>query len=471
MSGFGSPVATSVDVDPSKSIGMLNGILNLKRGQQALQTGVYQQQGAQAEAQQAQQKNQELQQLAQFTQRASKDPTYHNSDGSLNVEKFQADASAAAPTYGQAYIGQATSNANASIDNRKALLGLSNEQRKTAGQLFGSLAAKPDATLQDLQDTADQARGLSDDPGWQKAVDRMLVSHPSTSGMPDAQASQTVRQFARGVAMQTGATNADQSSPAVSMVQGPNGLVPTNVNPQAPGGVGQVGPVQQQGLAPTEKPAYKQAASAAAATGSSRATGVAGSDIERANQISGNIKAATTGIQTTQQIDDLAEQVTSGKFASWVSKQAASAGLSTATYARQVLQKDLGQLKTQLTSGAPSDSRAATILSGTPEDTSDPQTIHTAMDYVRGNFRQNLAQGQNLSAYRAKHPDLSGFQGADDAFTSGGGPLVHEFLSLKGKDQQAAFYRRNFSSPQEALKFRDQTRAAAHTLGLDSDNR
>lgn len=248
MAGFGSPVASPNPV--GQGVSVLNDVLGLKQRQQALQTGQYQQQSAQANAQQDQQKNQELQSLAQFTKSASQDPAYHNPDGSLNVEKFQTDASAAAPTYGQAYIGQATSNANASIDNRKALLGLSNEQRKTAGQLFGSLAAKPNATLQDLQDTADQARGLSDDPGWQKAVDRMLVSHPSTSGMPDAQASQTVRQFARGVAMQTGAANTDQSTPAVSMVQGQNGLVPTNVNPQAPGGVAKIGPTQQQGMAP-----------------------------------------------------------------------------------------------------------------------------------------------------------------------------------------------------------------------------
>lgn len=469
MAGFGSPVASP---DPiGQGVSTLNGVLGLKQRQQALQIGQQQLQSQTAEAQQAQQKNQELQQLAQFTKSAAQDPKYHNPDGSLNVQKYQTDAMAAAPTYGQAYIGQMTSNANAMVDNRKALLGLANEQRQTIGGYFGAVAAKPNASVEDFANAAEQARGVSNDPAYQKAVDRMLMSMPQVATLPTAQASAAIQQHARGIAMQTNAPNASVSQPTNDTMQGPNGLQPVNLNPLAPGGTGQQGTPLQQGLAPTEQPAYKQAAAAAAATGGARATGVASSDIDRANQVSANIKPAQAGIQTTQQIDDLADQIHSGKFAAWVSKNAAAAGASESTYARQLLEKDLGIVKTQLTSAAPSDSRAATILSGTPEATSDPQTIHGAMDYVRGSLRQNLAQGQNLSAYKAKHPDLSGFQGADDAFTGGAGPLVHEFLSLKGKDAQAAFYRRNFSSPEQALQFRNQTRAASHTLGLDNADR
>lgn len=471
MPDFGSaPIGTSVN-PVGQGMQTLSDAMNIKRQQQALQTGVYQQQTAQANAQQDQQKNQELQSLAQFTKQAASDPAYHNPDGSLNVQKYQTDAMKAAPTYGQAYIGQMTNNANAMVDNRKALLGLSNEQRSTIGGYFGAVAAKPNATREDFLDAAEQARGVSDDPQYQKAVDRMLMGAPDVRTLPTAQASAALQQHARGIAMETNAPNATVSQPTNDTMQGPDGLQGVNLNPNAPGGVGPQGAPLPQGLAPTEKPAYKQTAAAATATGASRATGVAGSDIDRANQVSANIKPAQAGIQTTQQIDDLADQIHSGKFAGWVSKNAAAAGLQESTYARQLLEKDLGIVKTQLTSAAPSDSRAATILSGTPEATSDPQTIHGAMDYVRGSLRQNLAQGQNLSAYRAKHPDLSGFQGADDAFTSGGGPLVHEFLSLKGKDAQAAFYRRNFSSPQEALKFRNQAFASSHTLGLDNANR
>lgn len=248
---FGAPVATSVNVNPQQGLQTLSGILGIQQQKQALQTGAYQQQGIQAEVQQKQQQNQELQALSAFTRKATQDPTYHNSDGSLNVQKFQTDAQAVAPVYGQAYIGQATSNANAMVDNRKALLKLSNDQRSTIGNYFGAVAAKPNATREDFLDAAEQARGVSDDPQYQRAVDRMLMSAPDVRTMPTAQASGAVRQWARGISLETGAANADQSAPAVQMVQGQQGLVPTNVNPQSPGGIGPVGPTQKQGLAPT----------------------------------------------------------------------------------------------------------------------------------------------------------------------------------------------------------------------------
>ena len=250
MADFGGPpVGTTVN-PVGAGMQTLSDVMNIKRQQQALRTGVYQQQSAQAAAQQDQQKNQELQSLAQFTKSAARDPKYHNPDGSLNVQKYQTDAMAAAPTYGQAYIGQMTSNANSMVENRKALLGLSNEQRKTIGGYFGAVAANPQATSKDFMDAAEQARAVSDDPGYQRAVDRMLMSAPPVATLPTQQASAAIQQHARGIAMQTGAADTEQSGPAVQMVQGPGGLVPTNVNPQAPGGIQPVGPTQQQGIAP-----------------------------------------------------------------------------------------------------------------------------------------------------------------------------------------------------------------------------
>src|SRR5581483_2612804 len=248
MPDFGSPVASPNPV--GSGLTTLGELMNVKRSQQALQIGAQQLQSQTAEAQQAQQKNQELQQLAQFTRSAAQDPAYHNPDGSLNVQKYQTDAMAAAPTYGQAYIGQMTANANAMVDNRKALLGLSNEQRKTIGGYFGAVAAQPNASKDDFADAAEQARGVSDDPAYQRAVDRMLMATPDVRTMPTEQASAAIRQHARGISMETNAPDAAESGPAVQMVQGPGGLVPTNVNPQAPGGVQPVGPTQAQGIAP-----------------------------------------------------------------------------------------------------------------------------------------------------------------------------------------------------------------------------
>lgn len=244
MPDFAPPVAQDVNVNPAQGLQTLSTLYGIQQQQQNI---AY----TRAEAQQAQQKNTELEALAQFTRAAATDPSYHNADGSVNVQKFQAGAQAAAPVYGQAYIGQATANANAMAQNRRALLSLSNEQRATIGNYFGAVAAKPNATREDFLDAAEQARTVSDDPAYQRSVDRMLMSAPNVRSLPTAQASQAIRQWARGISLETGAPVAAESGPAVSMVQGKTGLVPTNLNPQSPSGIGPVGPVQRQGVPPT----------------------------------------------------------------------------------------------------------------------------------------------------------------------------------------------------------------------------
>ncbi len=454
------PVANTVTPpNPQQSLGNLSSILGIRQQQQALQTGQYLQQSAQASAQQDQQKNRELQALSQFTINASKDPTYQNPDGSLNVQKFQQGANAVAPTYGQAYIGQATSNASQSIANRSALLGLTNEQRQTAGQIFGSLAADPTANHEKFLDAVEQAREVSNDPGYQRSVDAMLLHAPQTAGMPDAQVSQTFRQFARNAANATAAPDAGLSAPGpTTLVQGPSGQTPMNLNSASPtyGAVG-----KDVGLSLPQQIAFQAAGARASASG----TGAAGIDTDRANMVSANIQPSNAGIQLSQSIDDLADQVYSGKVTDAISKAAAALGISPGTYARQLLKKDLGQLQTIATKSAPSDEARTTILSGYPEATSDPQTIHTAMDYLRGSLRQNVNRGQLLNSYQKQHPDNSGFQHADDALTSSMDPLMTEYKSLPAGAARQGFIRRNFKSAQEAQGFVDKVNGASHALG------
>lgn len=236
-----TPVADQIQT-PNPTNAFAN-FVNLKTSMANLKT-------AEAGAQQAQQHNQELTALSQFTSNAAKDPSYHNTDGSLNVQKFQQDASAVAPVYGQAYIGQATQNANEGIQNRQAILDLSNKQRSTIGGFFGSVAAKPNASKADFLDAIEQAREQSDDPAYQRSLDSALLHAPQTQGMNLAKESKTLRQFSRGVAMQFSSPDTSESSPQISFMQGNKGLVPVNSNSQSPSGTGAVGPALPQGIAP-----------------------------------------------------------------------------------------------------------------------------------------------------------------------------------------------------------------------------
>lgn len=278
MPDFGAPIAQDVNVSPQQGIQTISGILGLKQQQQQLQTQT-------AQAQMATQQQQELKNLSTFTSNAITDPSYRNADGSPNVQKFQAGAMAVAPVFGQQYIGQMTGAFNGQVDNRKALLGLANEQRQTASGYLGAFSADPrnipgspqyDPTGVDNRylDSIEQARSVSDDPGYQRALDSMLMHSPSTAQLPTDQAARTraslakvsstvvanpmissadLAQQARTTAVGAGAPNAGLSAPAVSMVQGPKGLVPTNINPMSPGGVGPVGPTQAQGMSPSER--------------------------------------------------------------------------------------------------------------------------------------------------------------------------------------------------------------------------
>ena len=236
--------------NPMAGLNAYSQILELKQQQLALQTGQAQLPGIEAEAAQTQQRNQELSALQQFVSKASTDPQYHNPDGSLNVQKFQADASHVAPVYGSQYIGQMTSNANEAVRNRQSLLDLSNEQRKTIGSTLGAFAADPTANRTSLLDGIEQARAASSDPQYQRLLDNFLLSAPQTHGMTTEQASQALRQYARNAALATNAPNAGESAPAMRLTQGPKGLQATQANPQSPMGVGVVGSSIPQGVAP-----------------------------------------------------------------------------------------------------------------------------------------------------------------------------------------------------------------------------
>lgn len=206
--------------------------------------------GEMQKTQQLQQQNEELTALHQFTQKAMQDPTYRNKDGSLNVQKFQQDASTVAPVYGQAYIGQATANANEGIANRTAILNLSNKQRETIGGFFGQVAAKPDASKADFLDAVEQAREQSDDPMYQRSLDSALLHAPQTHTLNAAQESQVLRGFSRSVAMQFNSPNTAESAPQMGTVQAPGGIQPYQSSPQSPLGIGPIGQPLKQGIAP-----------------------------------------------------------------------------------------------------------------------------------------------------------------------------------------------------------------------------
>ena len=469
MANFGAPVAQDVNVNPSGGIQTLAGLLSLQQQKQQLQTGAYQQQSAQADAIQKQQAAQEMQAAVPLM----RDPVgsgITDATGKPTANAYSIIKSVM-PITGDAHYNDMITAASNTVNYKNAWTKLTQDQQSNISSRLAGIAADPKSQTADILDQLDKINdensGQPQSADINKLTDsaRHFITYANANRGPEA-VKQVVMGLSRGGVGNTGITGpGGVATPQTATIDtGPN-IQAGTVAPALQGGGFTPQTATAKAPGPTQTIPYVAAAAAAGSGAGARATGVAGSDIDRANQVSANIQPSTAAIETTKKIDDLADQVNSGKVADWVSKAAGAAGISPIVYARQLLEKDLGQVKALASQGAQSDQRMGTILSGYPESTSAPQTIHTAMDYIRGSFRQNVARGQQLNEYRTAHPDLTGFQHADDVLTSHVDPLMSEFQSLSTPAARQGFYRRNFTTPQEAQAFKDKVTGVGHVLG------
>lgn len=426
---------------PPSAMDTINGLLGIKAKQQALQTGQYTQQSADAKAQTDTRSAAEQARIAAYVANPA--------NRGKKAEDMADDINSIAPTTGADYLSKRTELEQKETALKSAQSKLSEDNKGAAASVLGSFVGSklPNAALADQIDLATKANP-------QLAP---VLSHYKdllTQGLvPEAgeQRDALVNQATAGLG---------GKSPNEGSLTDVGPTLNQTITNRNTGAITVGAPVATKGLAPTQQPGYIAAATGAGA----RATGTASSDIERGNQVSALVQPSKTAIPLTQQIDDLAEQINSGKLAASVSKAAAAVGMSADTYARQLLEKDLGQVKAMATQSAGSDARASTILSGYPTAESDPQTIHAAMDLTRGTFRQNVARGDLLNKVKSKDPSLQGFQHADDTLTGSQDPLMHEFKALDTKEARAAFYKRHFSTMQEAQEFRNKVAGMSHDI-------
>jgi hypothetical protein len=86
-----------------------------------------------------------------------------------------------------------------SEENQKALLGLSDEQRATAGAAFGAVAAKSGATGEDFLNAVAEARAIVKGLVFRRMLDRMLICGPKMESLTTAQASTATRRWAQRI--------------------------------------------------------------------------------------------------------------------------------------------------------------------------------------------------------------------------------------------------------------------------------
>lgn len=440
-----APVATGiVPPDPQAGLNTLSKILTI-RGQK---------QGLAGQAADVQQKIQDAtQRQAAASYFKNLDFTSHvGADGTLDLNSVLKDPALDATGDAKPQIIQGLLGIKGKqLDNSRALMAVNKDAVTGFGETVNSLKNDPDvqedndAGRAKVKFVMDQFGKQGPDQGRIAGLYSSVAEHAPKGKLAGAL-------NAIGLQAQTVSAQQQQQNPQQATTGA--GTVNRDV---------QTGAISQPPGAPTGSAINPTPPQVAGAT--SRQVQGASADIDRANKISGNVQASSAAIPLTQHIDDLSEQIHSGKFAASISKAAAAVGLSNSTYARQVLEKELGQVKTLAIANAPSDAAAQTIQSGYPDATSDTKTIHTAMDYTRGAFRQNLARGELLNRVKSKDESLRGFQHADDILTGSTDPLMHEFKSLKTPAERIGFYQRNFTDPAKAQEFRDKVAGLGHVIG------
>jgi uncharacterized protein YdbL (DUF1318 family) len=438
-----------VPYNPMQGLQTLQGVLGIKAQQLEIQKAQQDVQTAQATAQQAQQKNRELQGLAQFTQKATQDPAYKMPDGSPNIAKFQNDASAVAPIYGQDAIGRYTENFRSAVNTRKDLQALSSDQNKALSGFFQSVAGMENPTHDDILNAAGQARANNTDPGFNRALDRALMNFDPSLGPKD------IRKRA-GVAANTLGGMTGVTPTMVDTGAGIQGATTNNYT----GAITPAGqPVQKQ-LGPTDQPAYKATVSNIP------------EDTQRFSQISNENQKGQSMVALANRVSELADQVRTGKLSKeWTDRLAVLNQESPGLTARQMLGKYAAQLKTMAESGASTDAERGQIEAGMPNpDTMAPGAVKEAAQYVGGMGAMRKARNDVASAYVQKN-GTNGIRAVDDQFMQHADPFVYMYRNLPQGQERQQFLLKQFGDGKRITdkaglqRFLDQQNVVKHYGG------
>jgi hypothetical protein len=450
MADFGAPVAQGVDVSPSKGFQTLSDLVGLKQKQQALDTGAFTQQSAQAEAAIKQQGAKENQAGAQLLS----DPVGNGltDDDGNPMKGARAKILAAMPTTGDSHYQDLLTAAKGHVEFKKAALNLRGDVKSEASARLAGVAADPNAGLPEIQDAITNLK--NDYAGTPAENDVNTIANVSKQAVDAAAkshgvagAKQVIMGFSRGYLTNAGITGAGG-------VAGP-----PQATSNAAGQTQNRDPMTGALSAPPLGPGATNPASPTVAGATTRQVKTGNADVDTSNTVVDAQRDARANIDLTKRIDQLAEVVRPGAAASKIRATLGALGLQDANQAQTELDKDLARLKGSLASRAQSDTRAGPILEQIPDSAKPTDTIHQAMDITRGFNRQDLALGQlREKSSKATGGQMNGFQGDYAHAVAAASPLMHEYLALS-PTEQVDFYKRNFKTREQAQAFRDQARS------------
>jgi hypothetical protein len=429
---------TIIPQNPMTGINTMSGILGLKQQQQALQTGQYQQETAQAGAEQAQQKNREFMAVGGLVKNSASSGRYLNEDGSFNKIKFANDVSAVAPTYGQEIANQAVSGANEIVLNKQAHQNLTMDRKKEIGATFASLAADPNVNNSDFIDAIEKLRQThKNDPEFSRMLTSMTTHYPGTAS-PDQQ---------RQVLGKWSAAATGEPQAAPGQVDTGTAIQPGAVN-RFTGGFTPAGAIRKD----------LSGAAAAPASGAN--------DEQRYAQISQEATKSQTVAALADQVSKLAGEVRTGKLTKdWADKLTVLRQSDPSITARQMLGKYAAQLQTAALENASTDSERGQISTGMPNpDAMDPDAIKEAAGFLKGNARMKQARGLVADKYKSEHGGQSvGIRAVDDQFMQHADPFVFAYKDLSPGAERQEFLQKHFGKDETKIRaFLSQKAIAEH---------
>jgi hypothetical protein len=437
---------------PPDFVGTLSGLMGLKQQQQALQGGA-------ADVQMKQQDARQRAALAKVDWNK-----WMGEDGTLSTDKMIADKDTLSSLGDLApqVIQQGIQIKAGHLANKENLLKLTDEQRQTWASIAGGLKNDPDvkagneAGKQKIKDSFTQfAQSYGLDAAKAVAPFALPV-------MNDKVPADKLSSMLEHVQMQTLDTQRqlDLTKSSPTFVQGQNGLQGIETNQYAEGGVGApVGPKIEQGLSPTQQPAYVRATAAAGAEGGQGAS----NDEQYYNTIVTGASKATQIKSLTSDIQRMASEVQTGQYskafaAKWTAAAQSfglPAGATDSATKRQLLSKMAAQLRIQAEGGASTDAERAGIESAMPNpDEMTPEAIAKAARYVGAQSDVSLERAKLANKHRAVSGGKStGLREVDSQFMQHADPRIFEYQNIPAGPDRTKYLLEHFTTKSQIDDF------------------
>lgn len=164
-------------------------------------------------------------------------------------DKVSAFALRTMPLLGQDVVQNITKTQNDKTGLQNSVANLGDKFRDDLSGIARSNINNPAATSRSIQSQLDAyAQQNQNNPLAINAVHYASNLASNFDHVPPEKRNDALLHLAQ--MLQPSSRTADQQAPDIKMVQGKKGLNPTNMNPNAPGGIGAVAPTQEQGITP-----------------------------------------------------------------------------------------------------------------------------------------------------------------------------------------------------------------------------